>query len=81
MKAPVGLLKFFGKFTNKFNYGANIIEALNNYPEKFEAEKTWQDLGKPQVKFIDYIKKIEKRRLLTSVWRNGGGRASYEHLY
>lgn len=57
MKAPVGLLKFFGKFTNKFNYGANIIEALNNYPEKFEAEKTWQDLGKPQVKFIDYIKK------------------------
>lgn len=60
MKAPLGLLRFFGKFTNKFNYGANIIEALNNYPEKFEAEKTWKDLGKPQTKFIDYIKDSEK---------------------
>lgn len=56
MKAPVRLLKFLGKFTNKFNYGANIIEALNNYPEKFEAKKTWQELGKPQTTFIDYIK-------------------------
>lgn len=56
MKMPFGLLKFFGKFTNKFNYGANIIEALNNYPETFEAQKTWQDLGKPETKFINYIK-------------------------
>lgn len=55
-KAPVGLVKFFGRFSNKFNYGAKIIDALNNYPEKFEAGKTWQDLGKPQTKFIDYIK-------------------------
>ncbi len=56
IKARISLLKFFGYFTNTFNYGARIIEALNNYPEKFEAEKTWKDLGKPQTKFIDYIK-------------------------
>ncbi len=56
MKMPLGLLYFFGKFSNKMNYGARIIDALNNYPEKFEAEKTWHDLGKPQTKFIDYIK-------------------------
>jgi putative NADH-flavin reductase len=56
MKAPVGMLKFLGLFTNKFNYGANIVEALNNYPEKFEAETTWQELGTPQTKFIDYIR-------------------------
>lgn len=55
-KLPYGLLKFFGYFTNKFNYGANIVDAINNYPEKFGAEKTWQDLGKPQTRFIDYIK-------------------------
>lgn len=55
IKAPLGILKFLGKFTNKFNYGANIIEALNKYPEKFEAENTWRELGKPQTKFIDYI--------------------------
>jgi hypothetical protein len=55
-KLPFGLLKFFGRLSKKFNYAANIVDALNNYPEKFEAEKTWQDLGKPQTKFIDYIK-------------------------
>jgi hypothetical protein len=55
-KLPFGLLKFFGRLSKKFNYAANIVYALNNYPEKFEAEKTWQDLGKPQTKFIDYIK-------------------------
>ncbi len=48
-KAPLGLLKFLGKFSHKINYGAHIVEALNNYPESFEAEKTWQELGKPTV--------------------------------
>jgi putative NADH-flavin reductase len=55
-KLPFGILKFLGRLSKKFNYGANIVDALNNYPEKFEAEKTWQDLGKPQTKFIDYIR-------------------------
>jgi hypothetical protein len=44
MKAPIGVLKFFGNFNRKFNYGANIVDALNNYPEKFEAQKTWEEL-------------------------------------
>jgi hypothetical protein len=55
LKAPVGMLKFMGLFSNKFSYGAKIVEALNNYPEKFESEKTWEELGKPETKFIDYI--------------------------
>lgn len=59
MKAPIGLLKVLGIFSNKFRYGANIIEALNNYPEKFDAERTWHELGKPQTRFIDYIKSTE----------------------
>lgn len=59
VKAPLGLLKFMGAFSNKFNYGAKIIEALNNYPEPFEAETTWQELGKPQTTFMDYIRQSE----------------------
>ncbi len=55
MKAPIGLMKLLGGFTNKFNYGANICEALNNYPEEFRASKTWNELGKPETKFSDYI--------------------------
>ncbi|ADQ15990.1 NmrA family protein [Leadbetterella byssophila DSM 17132] len=58
MKAPMALMSFMGLFSNKFNYGAKIVDALNNYPEKFEAEKTWLDLGEPQTKFIDYIQNV-----------------------
>ena len=54
--APIGVLRFFGIFSTKLNYGAKIVEALNNYPEKFDAEKTWKELGVPETKFIDYIR-------------------------
>ncbi len=56
VKFPLVVLKFLGRLSNKFNYASNIIDAMNNYPEKFEAEKTWQDLGKPQTTFMEYIK-------------------------
>lgn len=55
VKAPLFVLKLAGTFSNKLSYGAKIIEALNNYPEKFDAEGTWSLLGKPQTKFLDYI--------------------------
>jgi hypothetical protein len=55
-KIPMGMLKFLGRFNRKFNYGAHIVDAINNYPETFEADATWQALGRPQTRFIDYIK-------------------------
>ena len=54
IRAPLSPLRLLGKFNQKFNYGANIIEALNKYPEKFESEKTWQDLGKPTTTLAQY---------------------------
>jgi uncharacterized protein YbjT (DUF2867 family) len=59
VKMPLGILKFMGQFSNKFSYGAHIIEALNHYPEKFESEKTWQELGQPQTTFLEYIRAIK----------------------
>jgi uncharacterized protein YbjT (DUF2867 family) len=53
-KAPLPLLKFFGLFMQKFHYGSRIIEALNNYPEKFESENTWSELGKPVTTIRDF---------------------------
>jgi len=38
-----------GLFSQKMNYVAHICEALNKYPEKFESETTWKDLGKPAI--------------------------------
>ena len=56
IKAPLGIIKFLGMFNHKLNYLASIIEALNNYPEKFESEITWKELGRPQITFEEYSK-------------------------
>jgi uncharacterized protein YbjT (DUF2867 family) len=53
-KAPLGLLKFLGLFSQKMNYASHIIEALNNYAEPFTADNTWRDLGKPTITLKDF---------------------------
>jgi hypothetical protein len=57
-KAPLGMLKFFGNFSTKMDYGAHIIDALNNYPEEFRAEATWKELGKPEVTIKKYAEEL-----------------------
>lgn len=52
--APAAMIRLLGMFNQKMNYGGHIIEALNNYPEKFEAEQTWAELGKPKVTLKDF---------------------------
>jgi len=56
--APFSFVKLFGMFNQKMNYGSNIIKALNNYPEQFEAENTWTELGKPQVTLKEFASTI-----------------------
>lgn len=58
MKAPMGMLRFMGKFNATINYGAHIVEALNNYPEKFESAVTWNELGKPTTTLQQYAREI-----------------------
>ena len=57
LRAPLGLLKFYGRFIQKMNYGYHILEAINNYPEKLEAETTWQQLGKPKITLEEFSKR------------------------
>ena len=47
LKMPMSVLKFFSQFNQTMDYGVRICEALNKYPEKFESEKTWAELGMP----------------------------------
>ena len=56
LKAPAGLMKFLGNFSQRLNYGWHICEALNKYPEKFESEITWKELGIPSVTLAEYAK-------------------------
>ncbi|MCW5910647.1 MAG: NAD(P)H-binding protein [Cyclobacteriaceae bacterium] len=58
LRAPLGLIRFYGKFIQKMNYGYHILEALNNYPEKFEAESTWEELGKPEITLEKFSKRV-----------------------
>ena len=56
MKVPIGLMKFLGIFFQKFNYAWHICEALNKYPEKFDSQQTWNELGVPTTRLADYAK-------------------------
>lgn len=58
MWAPMFVMKLMGVFIQKFNYGFHIVEALNKYPEKFEAQPTWDLLGKPKITLKDFAESL-----------------------
>lgn len=58
MWAPMFVMKLMGVFSQKFNYGYHIVEALNKYPEKFEAQQTWELLGKPQITLKSFAENL-----------------------
>jgi uncharacterized protein YbjT (DUF2867 family) len=57
---PLSTLKFLGMLNRKYNYGANVMEAMNNYPETFQSEEVWQELGKPTTTFKEFIHAINQ---------------------
>ena len=59
MKAPLAPLKYLGFLNQRMNYAYHICEALNKYPEKFESENTWNDLGKPSTTLADYAASLK----------------------
>jgi len=59
MRAPLAPLKYIGIFNQRMNYAYHICEALNKYPEKFESENTWNDLGKPSTTLAEYITSLK----------------------
>lgn len=57
MNLPLFVLKIMGVFNQRMNYLAHICEALNKYPEKLVAEKTWDELGKPTINIAEFAQK------------------------
>ena len=49
LTTPPLLMQLGRPFSAQADYGWHITEALNNYPETFEAAQTWTELGKPQI--------------------------------
>ncbi len=58
LRMPIGVAKFAGVFSPKLNYVWHICEALNRYPEKFESQQTWNELGKPATRLADFAKNL-----------------------
>lgn len=46
---PMGMGKFLARFVKPLKFAIPLIETINNDNEKFEAEQTWKELGKPQI--------------------------------
>lgn len=53
-RLPGIILSLMAPFNPRLNYGANIVKALNNYPEEFKAENTWEVLGKPAITLEEF---------------------------
>lgn len=58
LTVPPVLLKIGSLFTQQADYGRHIGEALNSYPEVFEAAQTWADLGEPRTTIEDFAKTV-----------------------
>jgi uncharacterized protein YbjT (DUF2867 family) len=58
-RAPLGVIKFFGNFSTKMSYASHILEALNNYPEPFTSQNTWDELGKPQIYLKQFVSNLQ----------------------
>jgi uncharacterized protein YbjT (DUF2867 family) len=48
IQTPLFPIKIAGAFVPSLDYISRIIQALNEYPETFQAETTWNLLGKPK---------------------------------
>ncbi|WP_128544413.1 SDR family oxidoreductase [Larkinella soli] len=53
---PHWVVQAAGKLAQQAHYGAHITEALNKYPETFEAERSWQELGKPETTIREFAR-------------------------
>ena len=46
--APVPVFKLLGRFVPEMKYALEISRASNDSPESFEAQATWDELGRPE---------------------------------
>lgn len=59
LRAPMWVFKLLKPFSNTIDFQYNILNAINHYDEMFQSEKTWNELGKPQMKLSDYAQSFE----------------------
>ncbi len=53
---PMGMAKFLALFVKPLKFVVPLMEVMNNNKEIFEAQKTWDELGKPTITLNQYAK-------------------------
>lgn len=56
-KLPMGMAKFLSLFIKPLRYAVPLISVMNSNKETFEAQKTWEELGKPTITVAKFAKK------------------------
>ena len=59
LRAPLTPIRLLGFINQRMNYAYHICEALNKYPEKFESQNTWDELGKPSTTLSEYVASLK----------------------
>lgn len=56
-KLPMGIAKFLSIFVKPLRFVVPLITVMNNNKETFEAQKTWDELGRPTITVEKFAKK------------------------
>lgn len=56
-KLPIGAAKFLSFFVKPLRFVVPLITVMNNNKEAFEAQKTWDELGRPTITVEKFAKK------------------------
>jgi len=62
MKAPMWIFKLIKSFSASIDFQYNILNAINQYDETFDAETTWNDLGKPILTLEEWTRQINDKK-------------------
>lgn len=54
LKVPMRLFKFLKPFSASIDFQCHIITAINHYNETFQAEESWEKLGKPELSLAQW---------------------------
>lgn len=60
VKMPLGILRLLGRGSAKFNFIYHINEAIHKHPQKFNAQFTWDELGKPTETLKNFTLRIQE---------------------
>jgi uncharacterized protein YbjT (DUF2867 family) len=55
-KLPMGMAKFLSLFVKPLKFVVPLIDTMNKNKERFESQKTWDDLGKPSIRISQFAK-------------------------